>query len=563
MDHHAIKASALQSATYDTILQIGLRIMSFILNAFIVRHVSREAFAVMTVRLHLLYSTGLLLSREAFRRAVLSSKGNKQIHKVINLVWIGTLVSGPVSILGYYIWMYIMELPPQNVTKYYGAGVVLMILSVVTEVVAEVPFVLAELQLWSKTKVIIEGVMQLTRTALVALLVFFWPVHSVFVFGISHIVGSIVYSSSYYALFIHALRKKDENIKLPIRELKQLLPRRSHGRVLPEVDHELGALSWSFFKQGWLKEALTEGEHYIMNFFPLISLSQQGVYQVVNNLGSLAARLVFRSIETAAYKYFARMLYRGKSIQEQDQVCIAEVSKFFRSIFQNLILVSLVIIVFGWSYSRTLLQLYGGIQLSDSVGTALMRAQCFYIVFLAVNGITEAYTFAVMDDSQLSRHNWLLVLLSLVYICCAVFTTQFVGALGFIFANSVNMGLRIAYSFWFIYNQYRGSGFQPLTLQWFSTRLAVVYLAAFLTTCISEIYLYPRSMVLHIVLGGATLLVVTYTLRMEFRPVLQKIFGILNRLSIRLIGKDEDRLSRFHPLLFIIHLQKFMYDSEE
>ena len=39
-------------------------------------------------------------------------------------------------------------------------------------------------------------------------------------------------------------------------------------------------VSVCFFKQGWLKEALTEGEFYLMNFFPLISLSQQGIYQV-------------------------------------------------------------------------------------------------------------------------------------------------------------------------------------------------------------------------------------------------------------------------------------------
>ena len=49
-----------------------------------------------------------------------------------------------------------------------------------------------------------------------------------------------------------------------------------------------------------------------------------------------------------------------------------------------------------------LFQLYGGSQLSDG-GTHLMRAQSFYVIFLAINGITEAYTFASMDDSQLSR----------------------------------------------------------------------------------------------------------------------------------------------------------------
>lgn len=67
----------------------------------------------------------------------------------------------------------------------------------------------------------------------------------------------------------------------------------------PEVDLELGALSWSFFKQGWLKEALTEGELYLMNFFPLISLAQQGVYQVSPALSSWIKLYLFSTIAKA------------------------------------------------------------------------------------------------------------------------------------------------------------------------------------------------------------------------------------------------------------------------
>lgn len=36
-----------------------------------------------------------------------------------------------------------------------------------------------------------------------------------------------------------------------------------------------------------------------------------------------------------------------------------------------------------------------------------MRAQCFFVVFLAVNGITEAYTFAAMNDKELERFGFL------------------------------------------------------------------------------------------------------------------------------------------------------------
>jgi oligosaccharide translocation protein RFT1 len=46
----------------------------------------------------------------------------------------------------------------------------------------------------------------------------------------------------------------------------------------------------SFQGQGVLKQVLTEGERYVMTVLNLLSLSEQGIYDVVSNLGSLAAR---------------------------------------------------------------------------------------------------------------------------------------------------------------------------------------------------------------------------------------------------------------------------------
>ncbi|XP_069167781.1 man(5)GlcNAc(2)-PP-dolichol translocation protein RFT1 isoform X2 [Procambarus clarkii] len=519
-DPKELKKGAVVSATYDMILQVGLRILSFILNAFIVRHVSREVFAVMTVRLHLLYSTGLLLSREAFRRAALSSKEFGEIHKVINLIWIGTLVSGPVCALSWYIWLYIMERPPDTVTTNYNAGVVFMALSVIVEVAAEVPFVLAELQLWSKTKVVIEGLMQVLRSILLAAFVYLWPMQAVFVYGVSHILGSLFYCASYYGLFFKIFCSKENAKQLPVREIRQLFPKWKQGKLLPEVNNELGSLSWSFFKQGWLMEALTEGELYLMNFFPLISLAQQGVYQ--------------------------------------DR--IAAVVRFFSSLIRNMILISIIILTFGWSYSSLLLQLYGGHQLSEGEGTPLMRAQCFYVVFLAINGITESYTLAVMDDAQLSRYNRLLILFSFAYLGTAVIFTQLFGVLGFVFANCINMGLRITYSYWFIHKQYQGSAFHPLISLYIQPRIILIFTFTLVLTAISEKTVYPRCITLHIGFGAMCLMAVIYFLRWEMKPLLEKILQFASKLLSRL-GEQNDHYDKeqFSKVLLVDKIHWLLY----
>lgn len=64
------------------------RCMTFLMNAFVLRHVNQAVIGVMNVRLLLLESTILFLSREAFRRACLSKTSEHNWSQVINLVWL-------------------------------------------------------------------------------------------------------------------------------------------------------------------------------------------------------------------------------------------------------------------------------------------------------------------------------------------------------------------------------------------------------------------------------------------------------------------------------------------
>lgn len=86
------------------------------------------------------------------------------------------------------------------------------------------------------------------------------------------------------------------------------------------MDWALARLTWSFFKQSFLKQILTEGERYVMTFFSVLSFGDQGVYDIVNNLGSMAARFIFLPIEESFYVFFAKVLERGRDVRSQKQV---------------------------------------------------------------------------------------------------------------------------------------------------------------------------------------------------------------------------------------------------
>lgn len=193
-----------------------------------------------------------------------------------------------------------------------------------------------------------------------------------------------------------------------------------------------------------------------------------------------------------------------------------------------------------------------------------MRAQCFFVVFLAVNGITEAYTFAAMNDKELERYNYLLVLFSVAYIGMAVILTQIFGALGFLYANCINMSFRIIYSLWFIQNQYKGTDHEPLTGLYIPLKLVFMFLVAAVITALSELIVYPRSIILHISIGGVCLVLIAYFLRWELKTLYEKILGIMSKYLTRSEYRDRQPSGdKFSHVLVVnkIHSMLYSYDK--
>ena len=111
-----------------------------------------------------------------------------------------------------------------------------------------------------------------------------------------------------------------------------------------------------------------------------------------------------------------------------------------------MVLLGLVIFTFGFSYSDLLLRIYGGPHLAVDGGTALLRAQCLLICFLAVNGVTECFARSVMTEQEINMFNKKLVFLSCSYLLLTWAMTSSIGVLGLVGANCVNMGIRIYFS---------------------------------------------------------------------------------------------------------------------
>jgi oligosaccharide translocation protein RFT1 len=198
-----------------------------------------------------------------------------------------------------------------------------------------------------------------------------------------------------------------------------------------------------FLYQSILKFLLTEGEKFLL--FSFFVTAEQGVYDVCFHLGSLVPRMIFQPIEEVSNTAWSKLLNQKEVTPKEYQMSY----DVFQLILKYLILFSLYFVAFGFHLTTIAIRLIYGEKWSQTDLDVLLSCFCIYILFLAVNGITES--FAVASQQDISKHNYFMIFTSGVYFLLSyviLINYRFTWVL--ILTNSLNLGLRVIYSFWFI-----------------------------------------------------------------------------------------------------------------
>ncbi|XP_063517134.1 protein RFT1 homolog isoform X6 [Pongo pygmaeus] len=376
MGSQEVLGQAARLASSGLLLQVLFRLITFVLNAFILRFLSKEIVGVVNVRLTLLYSTTLFLAREAFRRACLSGGTQRDWSQTLNLLWLTVPLGVFWSLFLGWIWLQLLEVPDPNVVPHYATGVVLFGLSAVVELLGEPFWVLAQAHMFVKLKVIAESLSVILKSVLTAFLVLWLPHWGLYIFSLAQLFYTTVLVLCYVIYFTRLLGSPESTKlqTLPVSRITDLLPNITRNGAF--INWKEAKLTWSFFKQSFLKQILTEGERYVMTFLNVLNFGDQGkvkfcsvlikgVYDIVNNLGSLVARLIFQPIEESFYIFFAKVLERGKDATLQKQEDVAVAAAVLESLLKLALLAGLTITVFGFAYSQLALDIYGGAMLSS------------------------------------------------------------------------------------------------------------------------------------------------------------------------------------------------------
>jgi oligosaccharide translocation protein RFT1 len=176
------------------------------------------------------------------------------------------------------------------------------------------------------------------------------------------------------------------------------------------------------------------------------------MYALSANYGGLIARMLLRPIEDSSQNLFAALCHDRKDVQaageKEEKERFTRASSILRIILRFYAVVSMLAVSIGPIAAPLLLRLVAGARWSDSGAGEVLGVYCYYIPLLAINGVSEAFVAAAASAPELRRQSFWMGAFSIGFAASTWFFLSVLktGAKGLVFANCVNMGLRIFFN---------------------------------------------------------------------------------------------------------------------
>lgn len=464
-----------KGATFLMMGQLFTKLVTFVLNNLLIRFLSPRIFGI-TAFLEFIQGTVLFFSRDAIRLSTLriSDSGNgivdgdsedyqethyksKVLQTAVNFSHIPLWIGFPLSI-GLTAWQY------RNINAYFITlpfftwSIFLIWLSIIVELLSEPFFIVNQFMLNYAARSRFESI-AVTTGCIVNFIVVYAVQQSRYPMGIvtadsdkegiailAFALGKVAHSITLLACYYWDYHKNFKPKKLFSTRLTKIKSSESN-----ELKKNYSKNSSYFFQNDILehfkkvyfqlcfKHLLTEGDKLIIN--SLCTVEEQGIYALLSNYGSLLTRLLFAPIEESLRLFLARLLssHNQKNLKLAIEVLV-NLTRFY-------IYLSLMIIVFGPVNSSFLLQFLIGSKWSTTSVLDTIRVYCFYIPFLSLNGIFEAFFQSVATGDQILKHSYFMMAFSGIFLLnsWALIEKLKLSIEGLILSNIINMILRILY----------------------------------------------------------------------------------------------------------------------
>ncbi|KAG6288889.1 hypothetical protein E4U46_002957 [Claviceps purpurea] len=481
--------SVVRGASLLILLQVTSRLVTFVANQLLLRYLTAPLLGLAT-QLEVYYLSVLFFSRESLRVAI-QRQGKQTVHHaekagkdaaksqqqaasrddqaIVNLGFLAIGLGIFVSIgLG---WLYLAhgvsdstrQTTPHLTTALYLYGIASFI-----ELLSEPCFVLMQTRLAFGTRATAESVATFLRCIVVVGSAVWASGRGVSLGLLPFALGQLTYGTALLVVYLisgYGLASSCGFSLLPH-------PVSTDGDFIASYLYRPTLrLAGSMMAQSLFKHLLTQGDTFLISLFSTPEI--QGNYALANNYGGLIARLLFQPVEESSRSYFSNLLSRAsfsaprgadaaaasaaKDDQEIPSPEVKEARQSFRTLTRLYLILSAVVVAIGPFASPSLIALVAGRRWALEGAGHVLGVYCFYIPFLALNGITESFVASVASEADVHRQSLWMSAFSLAFAASAfIFMHMFpLGAQGLVLANIVNMNCRIVWSFAFVQAYFR------------------------------------------------------------------------------------------------------------
>lgn len=402
--------------------QVTAKFLSFTIKSIVIRALGPVHFAYVEIQLGLIVSLGLLPCIHAFRKPCLRSETDLSAAALCYVAVIATFLLA--LVLGFSA----SYLDPQNWDSYAIVTVALLI-----RAFAEPPLVFARrrerYQESSQARAFSTLASSLMQTMVV------------YVISEKYSKPASATGHLWYCLFMglsmmYAAGSKGVPLLGPKTFLHQL---RRDDLVMVSV--ALG--------QALMKFVLENGEGIVLRYHCEETI--QGAYKLAGNFASFIARFFSEALEEQSFNVFNRLApaFRSEDSGKSEDMRDTCVDALVMSL-KAAILVSILIAMVGPAYSYSiLLMLYGSKWADRTDAPSLLNQYFVYLVFMAGNGVSEAFVSAAASTREMKAQTKFTTVLSAAYMLALYYAARNFEASGIIAVNCINMFIRTCYSTWF------------------------------------------------------------------------------------------------------------------
>ena len=462
------RPSMVKGASLLILLQLMSRLITFVANQFLLRYLTAPLLGLST-QLEVYYLSVLFFARESLRVAIqrqstgiASSKDKKAARDegqaFINLGYLAVLLGVVVSVaLG---WMYLAYAGLSTLeTPYLVSSVQAYGIAAMVELLSEPCFVLLQAQLQFGTRATAESIATFIR----CLVVFgsaVWASRCGRDIGVlPFAIGQLAYGTSLLLVYLISGYKLASKTGFSL--FPQPIVSVSNSYFYSYFYKPTMALAGSMMAQSVVKHILTQGDTFLISL--LSGPEVQGVYALANNYGGLLARLIFQPVEESSRSYFSRLLSTSTTPSKKPSPAVQEAQNSMHTLLRLYLLLSSIVISIGPITAPPLLSIIAGSRWVGSGAGNVLGTYCFYVPFLALNGLTESFVASVASETEVHRQSIWMGIFSGVFAAAAYLFMAVLplGARGLVLANIVNMLCRIVWSVTFIRDFFskRGSSF--------------------------------------------------------------------------------------------------------